>query len=159
MSNDAAFARALESSRRTRIDRRQLLKAGAWATPAVVLATAAPAHAASGVTIQVANIQATATAGKGAEATYAGTVTVTNDTTKPVSVTVILTSADVAVAPTPAEQTVIVPAAGTESVSFTMGTANNGAGKTVTASVSSTQTGLTLVGRTVSFQGGQSFSG
>lgn len=50
MRDDDAFTRsstALEAEKPAGLNRRQLLRAGAWAAPALVLATAAPAAAAS----------------------------------------------------------------------------------------------------------------
>lgn len=44
---DGAFDDASDGSERTGLDRRQLLKLGAWAAPVIVLATAAPAAAAA----------------------------------------------------------------------------------------------------------------
>ena len=45
------LARALASADDHTIDRRKLLKVGAWAAPVVVLAAAVPAASASGTTI------------------------------------------------------------------------------------------------------------
>ncbi len=49
MLNTSARAESADDARAKRgVSRRQLVKAGAWAAPAIVMTTAAPAHAASG---------------------------------------------------------------------------------------------------------------
>ena len=100
------LARALASADDHTIDRRKLLKVGAWAAPVVVLAAAVPAASASdGITqssVSVPNPTPTATPGNGNSVV----VRVSAHTVAPLSITAVMEIK------TPADGTWVKPAAG-----------------------------------------------
>lgn len=74
MSEDFERAEnAFSTSAKQGLDRRQLIKAGAWAAPALVLATAAPAAAVSGGPSEASVWVELARAGSGSATAWAGT--------------------------------------------------------------------------------------
>ena len=134
------------------VSRRQLVKAGVWAAPAVLLTTAVPAAAASVIgTVRVTRITSTVQNGRGNERIHTVTVTLSNSgASNAVGVSVNATTGANSGGVTGGPTAVTVPAGGTATATFTWTTAAHG-GQSLsvtlpTSTATWTYTGAALTG-------------
>lgn len=136
------------------VSRRQLVKAGAWAAPAIVLTTAVPAASASGTrSVQVLSL-ASGQTGPWTDIT----VRVRNDNAvESATVTVSLTASGGITLVAPTTRTLVIPAGGT--ADFTgfgrVSTGNNGQGHTITATATVASGWSAGTALTVGIRGGR----
>jgi hypothetical protein len=152
MTDTSARAHSDNAATTASVSRRQLVKAGAWAAPAIILTTAVPAATASVVgTVRVSRVASTVQNGRGNERIHTVTVTLTNSGSQnavgvSVNATVGTASGTVTGGPT----AVTIPAGGTATATFTWTTMSGGSqtfSVTLPTSTSTwTYTGAALTG-------------